>query len=226
MHGMCVLKQDQEPGQMTTANGQCGPRAMSPQGDAADVDRSTEAEAPFPAGLAGSSSGGGSQGEGNALLARAMGNFLESCLEEMPEVECQWDTTASFSSSQVLGQPLPEYTQPHVRSGRVLGLGVEVPQPIPRIPEILLQQRIRGTLRFVNRCSLRSSQGAHGATACNTTCPICLEDFVAKDDVTILSCKHKLHHSCFTEISMKHYSVHGFSLACPVCREPLRPLRR
>ena len=46
-------------------------------------------------------------------------------------------------------------------------------------------------------------------------CCICLSDFKADDNVSVLSCKHLFHHDCIVEWSM-------YKINCPVCRENLK----
>lgn len=45
----------------------------------------------------------------------------------------------------------------------------------------------------------------------NTCCPICLEEYVRREKVTVLPCKHDFHTRCVSEWARKNPS-------CPVCR--------
>lgn len=52
-----------------------------------------------------------------------------------------------------------------------------------------------------------------------TTCPICVEDFEAGDQVRVLPCdgRHRFHAECVDPYLLKHSSL------CPLCRKDLKP---
>jgi len=58
----------------------------------------------------------------------------------------------------------------------------------------------------------------------NTTCLICLDEYVDEDVINELECEHRFHKSCLT--SMKDhamvFSASLFRLSCPICRGSIR----